>query len=100
MREPIHKPQTIVARRTRLPVRLCLFLITLYQGMVRPWLVGTCKFCPTCSEYAAEALRKHGLWHGGRLAVGRFLRCHPFSPGGIDPVPQKPHGPRNPPGVL
>ncbi len=67
---------------------LCLLtLITCYQGMIRPFLIGSCKFCPTCSEYAAEAIRLHGPWRGLRLTVGRLMRCRPFSAGGIDPVP-------------
>ena len=80
------------AERIGIAVRVCLVLITMYQGLVRPLLLGSCKFCPTCSEYAATALKSHGLWRGGRLAFGRLLRCHPFSPGGIDPVPKCPAG--------
>lgn len=58
-----------------------------YQGLVRPLLFGTCKFCPTCSEYMIEGLQSHGLWRGGWLGIRRVLRCHPFGPGGLDPVP-------------
>jgi len=57
--------------------------------MIRPHLIGTCKFCPTCSEYAIEALRTHGLLRGIALAFWRILRCHPFSAGGLDPVPSR-----------
>ena len=64
-----------------------IFLIRCYQWMVRPLLIGSCKFCPTCSEYTIEALQVHGLWRGTLLGVKRIGRCHPFSPGGIDPVP-------------
>ncbi len=71
-------------------VHLCLLMIRCYQAMIRPWLIGSCKFYPTCSEYAAEALHTHGLWRGGRLAARRLFRCHPFGPGGIDPVPPTP----------
>ena len=67
---------------------LFMFLIRCYQGMVRPLLVGSCKFHPTCSEYALEAIQTHGPWVGLGMAVRRLARCHPFSPGGIDPVPQ------------
>jgi len=87
------RPTAANAKRIGFAVRVCLVLITMYQGMVRPLLLGSCKFCPTCSEYAATALRNHGLWRGGRLALGRILRCHPFSPGGVDPVPKDPTGP-------
>jgi len=71
----------------RLPVTLAVLLIRGYQGMIRPFLIGTCKFCPTCSEYAIEALRRHGLLRGSWLALRRVLRCRPFTPGGYDPVP-------------
>ena len=63
-------------------------LIRCYQGMIRPLLIGSCKFCPTCSEYAAEALQTHGIVRGSILAVRRLCRCHPLSGGGIDPVPE------------
>lgn len=78
------KPAHAVSRGA---VRLCLLGIRCYQAMIRPWLIGSCKFYPTCSEYAAEALHTHGLWQGGCLAARRLIRCHPFGPGGIDPVP-------------
>lgn len=87
---PTPEPKVASAERIGIAVRLCLVLITLYQGLVRPLLVGSCKFCPTCSEYAATALKTHGLLRGGRLGLRRILRCHPFSPGGIDPVPKRP----------
>jgi putative membrane protein insertion efficiency factor len=54
---------------------------------LRPLLLGSCKFHPSCSEYAIQALQTQGLWRGGLLAIRRLLRCHPFAPGGIDPVP-------------
>ncbi len=88
------EPNVADAARSGIAVRVCLVLITLYQGLLRPLLIGSCKFCPTCSEYAATALKTHGLLRGGRLGLWRVLRCHPFSPGGIDPVPP---GPRNRP---
>jgi putative membrane protein insertion efficiency factor len=72
---------------TALLVRPAILLIRTYQTVLRPLLIGSCKFCPSCSDYAIEALRLHGLWRGGLLALRRLLRCHPFSPGGIDPVP-------------
>ena len=58
-----------------------------YQMMLRPLLIGSCKFHPTCSDYAIEALRLHGPWRGGLLAARRLVRCHPFTHGRIDPVP-------------
>jgi len=82
------EPTDANAERIGIAVRVCLVLIIMYQSMVRPLLLGSCKFCPTCSDYAATALKTHGMWRGARLAFGRILRCHPFSPGGIDPVPK------------
>ena len=67
-----------------------VLFIRCYQGIIRPLLIGSCKFHPSCSEYAIEALQTHGPWHGTILAVRRLGRCHPFSPGGIDPVPGPP----------
>ena len=64
-----------------------IFLIHLYQATLRPLLMGGCKFCPSCSEYAIGALRQHGPVRGGLLGIRRLVRCHPFSPGGIDLVP-------------
>lgn len=67
--------------------RVPYLLVRLYQRLLSPLLPATCRFTPTCSHYAAEALQVHGLWRGGRLALRRILRCHPFNPGGHDPVP-------------
>ncbi len=64
-----------------------ILLVRAYQLCIRPLLVGTCKFAPTCSEYAIEAIRRHGPWRGGWLGLRRLTRCHPFSSGGVDPVP-------------
>jgi putative membrane protein insertion efficiency factor len=66
---------------------LLIFIITLYQRLISPFLGPSCRFTPTCSQYAKEALRKHGLLKGLGLSVRRILRCHPFHPGGYDPVP-------------
>lgn len=67
--------------------RLSLGLVRLYQIAFSPILGGHCRFSPSCSEYAVEALRIHGFARGWRLAVWRLLRCHPFARGGYDPVP-------------
>jgi putative membrane protein insertion efficiency factor len=64
-----------------------VFLIALYQKLVSPWLPAACRYTPTCSQYAREALLKHGLFRGLWLAVRRLARCHPFHAGGYDPVP-------------
>ena len=68
--------------------RTLLYLIAFYQRHISPALPGRCRFRPTCSAYAVEAIQKYGAMKGGWLALRRFLRCHPFYKGGIfDPVP-------------
>jgi uncharacterized protein len=62
-------------------------LIRAYQIALSPWLGARCRFHPSCSNYALEALRTHGLWRGCRLTLRRLARCHPWHPGGVDPVP-------------
>jgi len=67
--------------------RLFLLLIDAYRVTLSPLVGGYCRFVPSCSVYAEEAIRRHGAWRGARLAAARLLRCHPFRPGGFDPVP-------------
>ncbi|MCL5045692.1 MAG: membrane protein insertion efficiency factor YidD [Actinobacteria bacterium] len=62
-------------------------LILFYRGYVSPLKRPACRFYPSCSAYALEAVERHGAARGGLLAVKRILRCHPFNPGGYDPVP-------------
>ena len=64
-----------------------LVLIRFYQQWISPLLGPRCRFIPSCSAYAAEALQRHGPWRGGWLSVRRLSRCHPFTPCGCDPVP-------------
>jgi putative membrane protein insertion efficiency factor len=64
-----------------------LWLIRAYQLLLSPVLAPKCRFYPTCSEYAYQAILRHGLLQGISLALKRILKCHPFDPGGIDPVP-------------
>jgi len=64
-----------------------LAVIRLYQRWISPRIPPSCRFYPSCSEYAAQALQRYGLAWGGWLALRRLLRCHPFHPGGYDPVP-------------
>lgn len=66
--------------------RLVLALISSYQRFISPLRGPTCRFRPTCSEYAREAIEKYGVLSGGWLSVRRILRCHPWSKGGYDPV--------------
>lgn len=68
-------------------VEITVFLIRFYQFAIRPFLAGSCKFVPRCSEYGIEALYRHGWPRGLVLTVRRIVRCHPFGRGGIDPVP-------------
>ncbi|MCM2288161.1 MAG: membrane protein insertion efficiency factor YidD [Sulfuritalea sp.] len=70
-----------------MPVRPFVLLIRAYQLAVSPWLGNRCRFHPSCSEYSMEALRRHGLLRGLWLGVRRVGRCHPWHPGGYDPVP-------------
>ena len=67
--------------------RILVAFIRLYQVFISPLLGANCRFSPTCSHYAIEAIRKYGALKGGYLSVWRILRCHPFHPGGYDPVP-------------
>ena len=62
-------------------------MVRAYQVCVSPWLGARCRFTPTCSQYAIEALREYGALRGGLYAAGRILRCQPFCRGGYDPVP-------------
>lgn len=67
--------------------RILVFLIRIYQYTISPLLGPRCRFTPSCSQYAVEAVQKHGVVKGGWLATRRICRCHPFHPGGHDPVP-------------
>lgn len=67
--------------------RLFVACIRLYQNFLSPWLGQNCRFTPSCSQYAIEALEAHGVFKGTLLAIWRILRCQPFCKGGHDPVP-------------
>jgi len=64
-----------------------IFLIKVYQRTLSRVLPPSCRFYPSCSEYGVQALQKYGIFKGGWLTVKRIARCHPFNPGGYDPVP-------------
>ncbi|MGE0387183.1 MAG: membrane protein insertion efficiency factor YidD [Gammaproteobacteria bacterium] len=70
--------------------RLVIGLIEVYRYLASPWLGNQCRFAPTCSVYAIEAIRRYGTLRGGWLALRRIGRCHPWHPGGYDPVPDDP----------
>jgi uncharacterized protein len=71
------------------PARLLMFPIAGYRRFISPLLGPRCRFAPSCSEYALTALAEHGAARGFWLAVARIARCHPFNPGGYDPVPAR-----------
>ena len=66
---------------------IAVFLVSIYQALISPVLPPSCRYMPTCSQYAKEALLKYGFLKGSYLAARRLLRCHPFHAGGYDPVP-------------
>jgi len=70
-----------------LPRRVLAGLVRGYQLAISPMLPPSCRFTPSCSQYALEAITRHGAVKGSWLAARRLIRCHPFHPGGFDPVP-------------
>lgn len=78
------RPRSVMLRVPSLALRLA---IRGYQVAISPMLPPACRYYPTCSNYAIEAIEKHGALRGGWMAARRIGRCHPFSPGGYDPVP-------------
>jgi putative membrane protein insertion efficiency factor len=81
----IYAPDT--STRAWLARRLALGVIRGYQILISPLFAGSCRFLPSCSAYAAEAVDRHGALKGGFLALRRLARCHPLCAGGYDPVP-------------
>lgn len=69
--------------------QLMILLIKGYQLMISPWLGQRCRFHPTCSHYCIDALKQHGMVYGLWLGIKRICKCHPFHPGGYDPVPEQ-----------
>ena len=74
------------------PRQALILLVRGYRLLLKPWLGSACRFEPTCSAYALEALDRHGAATGSALLAGRLLRCHPWCDGGQDPVPARPAG--------
>jgi hypothetical protein len=68
---------------------ILLALLRAYQFLLSPWVGGSCRYWPTCSEYAHEAIERHGAARGSYMTLTRLARCHPYSAGGVDPVPQQ-----------
>ena len=66
--------------------QITIMMINFYRLFISPLKPPTCRFVPTCSEYALQAIKKYGICRGGSMAIKRILRCHPFHPGGYDPV--------------
>ena len=65
---------------------ILIWLLRLYQTAISPWLPPSCRFEPTCSDYACKAIERYGALRGSLMSLRRLLRCHPFHPGGYDPV--------------
>ncbi|MEE4025460.1 membrane protein insertion efficiency factor YidD [Gordonia sp. PKS22-38] len=80
---------TLSRRLHLLPRRVIIFLIELYRTFISPMRLPTCRFEPTCSAYAVEALTRHGFFYGGWLSVLRLLKCGPWHKPGYDPVPER-----------
>jgi putative membrane protein insertion efficiency factor len=101
-RDAASLPARFVAGLAALPRRVLLALITIYQRTLSPVLPAVfgpacgCRFYPTCSRYAAEAVRTYGAMRGAWLAAVRLLKCTPLHPGGLDPVPARSAAPRRP----
>jgi hypothetical protein len=88
-REPDVRAAVGVAARPSGTARLLMLLVSGYQRWVSSLLMPRCRFAPSCSAYALQALAEHGAVRGSWLAVRRIGRCHPFHPGGYDPVPPR-----------
>lgn len=79
----------LVREARTVPVRGLVFVIELYRHMISPLRLPSCRFIPTCSRYAVDALRQYGLMRGSWLSVVRLAKCGPWHPGGWDPIPER-----------
>ena len=77
-------------RLSQVPQRVLLGLVRGYRLLLSPWIGNVCRYYPSCSQYALDALNRHGALGGTSLAAWRVLRCNPWSHGGVDPVPDHP----------
>ncbi len=81
--------QYIAKKSCQIPGKIVILMIRGYQRLISPWIARRCRFMPSCSHYALEAIQRFGLIKGGWLMTRRLLSCHPFHAGGYDPVPQQ-----------
>jgi len=77
------------ARSPGVAAGAALFLIRIYKILISPLFAGSCRFVPSCSDYAAEAIRRYGFWRGSWMGIRRLGRCHPLCEAGYDPVPDR-----------
>lgn len=85
----MHRLDAVVQTLRRLPQRVLLGLVKAYRLLFSAWIGNVCRYYPSCSQYALDALNRHGALGGSSFAAWRVLRCNPWSAGGCDPVPEK-----------
>ena len=88
--EPMTRPVSVWALLPRVPRSLGRALVKLYRHTLSPLIGFHCRYLPTCSDYADQALERHGLWAGGWMTLARLMRCHPWGNSGLDYVPAVP----------
>jgi putative membrane protein insertion efficiency factor len=81
------KPNSVTSSSRAFAVNVALAAVEAYQRLFSPYFAGSCRFLPSCSEYARQAIEAHGVMRGCLLALRRLGRCHPLCPGGHDPIP-------------
>ncbi len=80
--------KSAINKASQVSKSILIVVIKIYQQVISPWLGDRCRFYPSCSHYTVQAIRQRGVWRGCFLGGRRLLRCHPFNPGGYDPVPE------------
>jgi putative membrane protein insertion efficiency factor len=83
----VNATKRIIRFIIEIPKKLLLLCITIYRTVISPLFPPSCRFIPTCSEYALTAVQRYGFLKGGWMSIKRISRCHPWHPGGYDPVP-------------